>query len=69
MLKLTSLISWALKSVLTLKHLETHGRIVSFVATNALVLKHQAISIPSADYTIIVWDQFYMKYYTYAGQH
>ena len=31
------------------KHLETHGCIVSTVATDALVLKHQAISIPSTD--------------------
>ena len=48
MLKLTSLTSRALESGLTLKHLKRHGRIVSSVATNALVLKHQAISILSA---------------------
>ena len=34
---------------LTLKHRETHGCIVSTVATDALVLKHQAISIANAD--------------------
>ena len=34
---------------LTLKHQETHGCIVSTVATDALVLKHQAISIHNAD--------------------
>ena len=34
---------------LTLKHRETHGCIVSTVATDALVLKHQAISILSTD--------------------
>ena len=34
---------------LTLKHLETHGCVVSTVATDALVLKHQAISILSTD--------------------
>ena len=34
---------------LTPKHLETHGCIVSAVATNALVLKPQAISIHNAD--------------------
>ena len=34
---------------LTLKHRETHGCVVSTVATDALVLKHQAISIPSTD--------------------
>ena len=34
---------------LTLKHRETHRCIVSTVATDALVLKHQAISILSTD--------------------
>ena len=36
-------------STLTLKHRETHGCVVSTVATDALVLKHQAISIHNAD--------------------
>ena len=35
--------------LLTDKQLETHGYIFSTVATDALVLKHQAISIHSAD--------------------
>ena len=34
---------------LTLKHWETHGCVVSIVATDALVLKHQVISILNAD--------------------
>ena len=34
---------------LTPKHRETHGCVVSTVATDALVLKHQAISIHNAD--------------------
>ena len=34
---------------LTPKHRETHGCLVSTVATDALVLKHQAISIHNAD--------------------
>ena len=34
---------------LTLKHRETHGCVVSTAATDALVLKHQAISILSTD--------------------
>ena len=34
---------------LTLKHRETHGCVVSTVATDALLLKHQAISILSTD--------------------
>ena len=33
----------------TLKHWEMHGCIVSTVATDALVLKHQANSIHNAD--------------------
>ena len=37
------------KICLTPKHRETHGSIVSTVATDALVLKHQAISIHNAD--------------------
>ena len=36
-------------STLTPKHRETHGCVVSTVATDALVLKHQAISIHNAD--------------------
>ena len=35
--------------MLTLKHRETHGCVVSTVATDAPVLKHQAISILSTD--------------------
>ena len=46
---------------LILKHQETHGCIVSTVATDALVLKHQAISIHNADFTFIVLDQFHIK--------
>ena len=36
-------------SNLTLKHRKTHECVVSTVATDALVLKHQAISIHIAD--------------------
>ena len=36
-------------NVFTLEHRETHGCVVSTVATDALVLKHQAISIHNAD--------------------
>ena len=39
----------SINSSLTLKHRETHGCVVSTVATDALVLKHQAISILSTD--------------------
>ena len=34
---------------LKVKHRETHGCVVSTVATDALVLKHQAINIHNAD--------------------
>ena len=37
------------KDLFTLKHREKHGCVVSIVATDALVLKHQAISIHNAD--------------------
>ena len=40
---------WTSGFSLTLKHRETHGCVVSTVATDALVLKHQAISILSTD--------------------
>ena len=48
-------------SELTLKHQEMHVCVVSTVATDALVLKHQAISIHNADWTFIVLDQFDIK--------
>ena len=38
--------------VLTPKQRERHGCVVSTVATDALMLKHQAISIHNADLTI-----------------
>ena len=40
---------YPLNKSLTLKHRETHGCVASTVATDALVLKHQAISILSTD--------------------
>ena len=47
---LHNMIQWfPIKGSLTLKHRETHGCVVSTVATDALVLKHQAISILSTD--------------------
>ena len=47
--------------MLTLKHRKTHGCVVRTVATDALVLKHQAISMHNADWTFIVLDQFHIK--------
>ena len=46
---------------LSLKELEMCGCVPSAVATDDLVLKHQAISIHSADQISIVLDQFQMK--------
>ena len=46
---------------LTPKHREPHGCVVSTVATDAPVLKHQAISIQNADYIFILFDQFHIK--------
>ena len=48
---------------LTPKQLETHGCLLSTVATDALVLKHQTINNHSADKICIVLDQFYTKIY------
>ena len=53
--------SYGMSHILTLKHWETHGCVVSTVATDALVLKHQAISIHNADLTFIALDQFHIK--------
>ena len=49
------------KGLLTLKRPEIHGYVVSTVATDALVLKHQAISIHNADKTFIVLGKFHIK--------
>ena len=38
---------------LTPKQLRTHGCVISTAATDAQVLKHQSLSIPSADETFI----------------
>ena len=49
------------RSILTHKQLEMNGCILSIMATDVLVLKHQAISIHNADSICIVLDQFYIK--------
>ena len=46
-------------SRLTHKQLETQVCLISTVTTAALVLKHKAISSHSADYILIVSDQFH----------
>ena len=45
----TSIHPYVNSTWLTLKHQETHGCVVSTVATDALVLKHQVTSILNAD--------------------
>ena len=40
---------------------ETYGCILSTVATDALVLKHQAISIHSADWISIMLDKIHKE--------
>ena len=47
--------------ILTLEQLEMHECIFSTVATDVLVLKHQAISIHSVDQLFIVLELFYIK--------
>ena len=44
---------------LTLKHRETHGCVVNIVATDTLVLKHQAISSHSVDTIFILLECFH----------
>ena len=43
------------------KQIEIYGCILSTVATDALVLKHQVGSIHSTDWTFIVFDHFHME--------
>ena len=43
----------------THKYLERHGSVISTVATDALVLKHQAISTHNTDQASIVLNQFH----------
>ena len=53
----------------THKQPETHGCILTTVATDALVLKHQAISIHIGDQISIAFDQFQTKWHTDNEQH
>ena len=46
-----------------------HGCIVSTVATDALVLKHQAIIIHSADKIFVFVDKFRTEYDSYMEQY
>ena len=52
-----------LREVLTHKQLEMHQCVLSTVATDDLVLKHQAISIHSADSILNVLDPFQAEIY------
>ena len=51
--------------LLTHKHLGMHGLELSTVATDALVLKQQAINIQSTDKLWIVFHQFHIRHITY----
>ena len=53
----TDLTHWGLNKMATRKQLEIHGYVVNIVANNVWVLKHQAISIHSAD----ILDQFHTE--------
>ena len=55
--------------LLTHKQLEIHGCVISSVATDGLVLKHQAISSHTIDKIVIVLDQFQPNYYFRCGKH
>ena len=48
---------------LTLKHREAPAGVISTVATDALVLKHQAISTRSTDYEFMTWGSFTQEIY------
>ena len=48
-----------IEEILLHKQLEMHGCIISTVATDALVLKHQAISIHGADGVSVALDQLH----------
>ena len=50
---------------LTHKQLEIHGFVLSTVATDVLVLKHQAISIHSSKWIFLLLDSSNKKYYIY----
>ena len=52
-------------AILTHKQLETHGCLLSTVATDALVLKHQGISSHSADLILIALEKFHRKILPY----
>ena len=52
---------YQIKIFLTHKWQEMHGCPLSTVATDALVLKHQAISIHSIDWIFIALDQFHTE--------
>ena len=52
---------WLSYSWLTHKRLEMYGCVLTDLATDALVLQHQDIRIPSVDQIFIVVDQFQTK--------
>ena len=70
--KVVTLISFSVQCLflcLTHKQLETHRCVLSTVATNAMVLKHQAICIHYADYLFVVLDKFHIRISYLKGKH
>ena len=53
---------------LIFKRRESPSGVINTVATDVLVLKHQAISTHSADYVFIIWASFTTKYIIYGEQ-
>ena len=58
---------WWIRVSLTHKQLETHGCVLSTVATDGLVLKHRAISIHRSDWIFIILDQFHSEIFWSCG--
>ena len=54
---------------LTPKQLEMDWGVLSTVSSDALVLKHQTISVHSADKTFIALDQFHTQNYIHGEHH
>ena len=51
------------------KQLEMHGCMLSNIATDARVLKHQAISVHSAEWILIILDGPFMQKYSICREH
>ena len=65
--QISNMTGWQILCIvgLTHKQLQIHGFVLSTVATDALVLKHQAISIHSSKWIFLLLDSSNKKYYIY----